>query len=269
MKMDMTESSVKASVSCSRLYTSKAFIGHFVPAAFYILLGIAWLLLSLHRARNLKPGESFAKKHIPEKDPRVLRVFGLVLISCSCVGCLVELGDTHDNDARLGHWSTYSTYLLVGLCAYWESERRLPLDSFRAAFVLSLTSASPMWYFHGAMKREEANQMIHGLFAPLSLLQALFVAYSMRNTDSVFAYVGSLALCVLQGTWMLTAGLYLSCLPFTQHIVAILLQFEAVGIFFIIAAVFALYGPKPTEQDGFRQDFTPLKATDDEELNMM
>ena len=68
------------------------FIGHAVPAAFFLALGVILLLLSLQRAHNLHPDQTFCEAHVPEKNKFFLKLVAMFVMCGAVTGILLEGG---------------------------------------------------------------------------------------------------------------------------------------------------------------------------------
>jgi len=239
----------------------------------FAFFGGVQLLVALQRCRNLPPGKSFAELHIPERNPVFLKTMSYVVMIATSVGIVFEgmggllyMGNFF---TQLAHITLYFSYFIVGVCGYFESQGRLAPDTHRAAFVMALIAGFLMWYSHGTMKKLLADQSVHELLGYVNLVNAGVVAYSMRYTDSVFAFLGGFAMLVLQSIWLITAGFYECCYDLPAHEIATYLALQSLIVFLIIALVVAFYGPEPSEQDNlqFRQDFSPLKDMNEDDID--
>lgn len=229
--------------------------------------GMFVLLLALRRARNLPPGKSFAEMHIPERDPIVLRRVSITILIATFFGLAQEIIGGIQNSGRpfsqLAHEVVYFGFFMVGVCGLLESTGRLPPDSHRAALVLAFWGSGLIWHTHGVMKQLPVDQSLHILLAYVNYADAAVVAYSMRFTDSINAFVGGWALMILQATWLLTCGVYECCWDYSMHQVTAFLSGQCMLILLFIVLVFAAFGPKPSKQDDpeFRQGFSPLDGS--------
>ena len=64
------------------------FRGHVIPGTFFLIIGVAYLLLAAHRTKR---GTSLASFSVPERNPFVLKIIGIVILTCTVIGFLVEL----------------------------------------------------------------------------------------------------------------------------------------------------------------------------------
>ncbi|CAB9498517.1 expressed unknown protein [Seminavis robusta] len=246
------------------------FLGHAIPASFFLGFSVFILLLSLKRARALGQ-QSFSQVHIPERDPLVLRRVGIGGMIVTVIGLIVEMSGSYaafgNPFGQLAHETLYFSFFLVSLCAFLETKGRLPPDTHRAALIMAFVSSYLMWHSHGTMKKLMADQIMHILLSYINLSNAAIVAYSMRFTDSTMAYIGGYAMLVLQSFWLFTAGLYESCFNLPMHEIATYLAVESLLVFMVIVVVFAMFGPEQSLQDNpsYRGNFAPLKLHGDDD----
>lgn len=242
------------------------FMGHFIPGVCFAGLGLGLLLLALHRARRLPPGKSFAEVHIPESDPWFLRWFGIALLVATVVGTIYEILDSDPgfDHVAFTHSTLYMSYFIMGICALYESKGKLPIDTHRAAFVIASIVQAQIWYTHGSMKKLPADAALHIILAYTNWANAAVVAYSMRYTDSVIAFLAGWAILVLQGIWIIISGLYECCIDLHYHDVATYLALLVMLIFLTIVLVIGHFGPKLSDQDvaKYRGNFSVLTSSD-------
>ena len=245
------------------------FMGHAIPGVCFAGLGMFLLLVALYRARRLPPHKSFVEMHVPENDPFFLLWFGRMNLVGTTVGMLYEILDKDPGfDAvALTHCTLYASYFIMGLCAIYESRGKLPVDTHRAAFVLACIVQAIIWYAHGTMKQLAADAALHIYLSYLNWIHAAVVAYSMRYTDSLIAFLTGWALLVLQGIWIFISGLYECCIDLQMHDVAGLLAILTLLIFLSIVLVFVHYGPALSDQDTahYRGKFTALDTQEDDD----
>ncbi|CAB9498518.1 expressed unknown protein [Seminavis robusta] len=245
------------------------FVGHAIPASFFLGFSVFILLLSLKRARALGQ-QSFSQVHIPECNPLVLGRLGIGGMIVTVIGITEEMSSAYlafgNPLQQLAHLTLYFSFFLVCLCAFLETKGRLPPDTHRAALIMAFVSSYLMWHSHGTMKKLMADQIMHILLSYINLSNAAIVAYSMRFTDSTMAFIGGYALLVLQSFWLFTAGLYESCFNLPMHEIATYLAVESLLVFMVIVVVFAMFGPEQSMQDNpsYRGDFAPLRVRDDD-----
>lgn len=258
----------------TRPHTTGTFPGHAIPATVFFTGGAIFLIAALRRARNLKAGESFAKKHIPEKSTELLGKLSRFLMPFLALGMAMETGGgwyaKGNPFFQLAHTTIYFSYFLVALCANLETKRKLPPDSFRVMMVVGLVGEYVIWNSHAAMKKEMSDALMHRLLAYMCLLNAAVTAYSIKFTDSIFAYVASWGLRCLQGSWLMTAGVYEGYIDIKMHYVSSLLSLEASFICLIIMLSWAYFGPEPLPQDDpeFRREFSPLNSKEDDDIEV-
>ena len=230
-------------------------LGHGIPAAFYIGFGVFFLLLTLKRCRHV---EAMANKNhqmsysdvYPKEDPIVLRRAGYGILICSLLGLIVEAtggmrGTQHGLLHQLAHESMYISYLFVG--AIFILEQRLYPYAHRYALSFAFLLCYFMWREHALMKDEMGDRRIHMLQAEINFALFLSWAYSSYNTKSLLSYVVSLSLIILNGCWLITAGLAGSYCNVTMHMVAPLFVLEA--LFIASAIVMCTVFLKSTSND--------------------
>jgi hypothetical protein len=244
-------------------------MGHAIPGIGFAGLGLGLLLLALFRSRHLPAGKSFSQVHIPESDPLFLRWFGTVCAMGTLVGMVYEIADSDRpgfDSTAFTHCALYLSYFIIGICAIYESKGRLPVDTHRAALVLACVLQALIWNTHGTMKKLPADGALHILLGYINWATAISVAYSMRYTDSVLAYLTGFALLFLQGLWIFLAGLYECCIDLHYHDVATILALLCLLIFLGIALVAGHWGPKPSDQDiaRYRGNFSILSSVDND-----
>lgn len=156
----------------------------------------------------------------------------LILI-CSLFGLIVEVtggmrGTQHGLFHQLAHESMYISYLFVG--AIFVLEQKLYPYAHRYALSFTFLLCYFMWREHALMKEDMSDRRIHMLQAEINFALCLSWAYSSYNTKSLFSYVVSLGLIILNGCWLMTAGLAGSYCNVTMHMVAPLFVLEALFI---------------------------------------
>jgi Family of unknown function (DUF716) len=178
---------------------------------------------------------------------------GIAISSATAIGIVFEtctgLWLSQNAFQNLTHQTLYFSYLLVGICAFLESKRKLPLDSHRGMAVVALITSALMWHSHGTMKALMTDQTIHILLCYINLANAAVVTYSMRFNDSAIAHIGAYALLVLQGTWLYTAGIYECCIDLPMHDIATYLAIQCLLLTGAIILAVAIWGPGFSEQD--------------------
>lgn len=247
------------------------FMGHAIPGVCFAALGAGLLLVALWRSRQLLLRSStggFAEQHIPESDPVFLKWFGYVFMGATTVGTLYEMADKDAgyDSVALTHCTMYASYFIIGICALFESKGRLPLDTHRAALVVACTLQSLIWYAHGSMKQLPADGALHIYLSYINGANAAVVAYSMRYTDSVIAFLAGWALILLQGLWIFLSGLYECCIDLHMHDIAAYLALICLFILLTIVLVVVQYGPALSDQDAakYRGNFSVLASNDED-----
>ena len=166
------------------------------------------------------------------------------------MGLIVEAtggmrGTQHGLLHQLAHESMYISYLFVG--AIFILEQRLYPYAHRYALSFTFLLCYFMWREHALMKDEMSDRRIHMIQAEINFALFLSWGYSSFNTKSIFSYVVSLGLIVLNGSWLLTAGLAGSYCNLTMHMVAPLFVLEA--LFIASAIVLRTVFHKSTSND--------------------
>ena len=116
------------------------------------------------------------------------------------------------------------------------------------------------------MKQLPADGALHIYLSYINGANAATVAYSMRYTDSVIAFLAGWALLVLQGLWIFLSGLYECCIDLHMHDIAAYLALVCLFIFLTIVLVAVLYGPALSDQDAahYRGNFIVLASNEDD-----
>ncbi|CAB9518751.1 expressed unknown protein [Seminavis robusta] len=231
------------------------FSGHAVAGTGFITFGVFYLLLTLHRARNLPNGVSFADAHIPEKNHSFLMGAGLVLIPVTMFGVCFEAPGWDNIIAPATHVTLYLTIMLVGVAALLEGMKRLPQDSSRRCLVFAMICQYILWNEHAMLKQVPADFRLHELLAQLCLVGAAVMAYSIMFPKHVIAFVMQPGICVLMGTWLYTGGFYAAYIDIPVGLVGIILVLEALVIATIILLSAAFLVP---QSYGHRLDSQPL-----------
>jgi hypothetical protein len=187
------------------------FVGHFVPASFFLGFGTFFLLLTLKRCREVqhkanKDGSSsssmegptttlassFADLHVPE-NPKVLLGSGIILILCTTVGFLIEAGGGLKDGLGLfyesGHEVMYASVLLAGTACCLEGSGRLYPNSHRHALSFTFLMQYLLWHEHALMLVEDAvAYRVHMIQAQMTLLASALFGYTAYSPRSMFAY---------------------------------------------------------------------------------
>lgn len=158
-----------------------------------------------------------------ELSPQVCSLFGLIVEATGGMR-----GTGHGLFHQMAHESMYISYLFVG--TIFLLERRLFPFVHRMALSFTFLLCYCMWREHALMKDEMADRRIHMIQAEVNFALFLAWAYSWYNPKSLISYVFSLGLLVLNGTWLLTAGLAAYCVDLTMHLVAPVFVLEALFI---------------------------------------
>ena len=199
---------------------SGSFVGHALPAVFFIGYSCYFLLLTLKRCRDLQDKSrknegdddfslslSFAARHLPEQNPTVLRRAGILLMICTTVGGAFEaaggmkdgLGFFH----QLAHQVLYLSVFFTAAVCCLEANNLLFPNSHRYSLTFTFLLQYILWNEHAAMKEEMSDMRVHLLQAHVNFVAFVTFGYSAYNTKSVFAYVSSWAVMTLNGMWML------------------------------------------------------------------
>lgn len=200
----------------------RGLIGHAVPAVFYIGFGSFFLLLTLRRCRDLESHNnngrqlSYTDVYTSEKAVVLFRT-SWILMTCTIIGFLVEFlysvtkGRGHYYDA-LAHEVMYASYLFVAAVCYLEAKKRLLPNAFRQALSFTFLTQAIMWNEHAMMKTDMSEMRPHMLMAYVSFAAFVTFAYSAYNPKSLFAHVTGNALIILNGMWLLSAGMSKWCI---------------------------------------------------------
>ena len=89
------------------------------------------------------------------------------------------------------------------------------------------------------MKTDVSDRRVHLLQAQVNLVAAASFGYSVCNPRSMVAYVAGWAAMVLNGCWMLTAGLSVCCLDLMAHTVGAALALETLLVAAVVVAASA------------------------------
>ena len=225
--------------------TGGTFLGHFLAGSIYISFGMFFLCLSLSRARSLRPGESFVKLYVPERNKQLLTRLAALFISLLCVGIVAE-GSGYCIDTRLEsyscffhqsfHQTVYLMHAMIGLVAFFEAKGRLPPDSWRAMFALTNFCAGLMFTEHSSMKKHLAEEHSHRLLALACFISAAVLTVSVLKPEQLVLYISGYGLCIVKGLWYYTAGLK----P-PVHLVATFFALEVMLVSVSIVVITALF----------------------------
>jgi len=223
------------------------FQGHAIPAVFFFGFGMFFLLLSLRRSRTLNNDKrssdsSFAQAYLPERNLRLIKRVGLIVVGSAIVGILVEaIGGCIDSRwdgysfpqcflHQQAHEILYLTYGSVGIAMWLESKQLLPLDSSRSMLALSSLCGYILWHEHALMKTDMVDHRVHELQALSCLAQAVILLYSISiRPQSVLAYLMGWASMVQQSLWLMTAG-YNTIVSLSMHAIAPLFCLQIVVV---------------------------------------
>jgi hypothetical protein len=228
-------------------------IGHILASSFFLAVGVGYLLLDLRRTRNLRPGQFFCDRHVPERDPNVLRVLGIVMGFAAVVGSISEgMGGVvtfQDFFFQLLHETLYLAFGFAGLVTYLESKRRVPMDSNRVSMAIALLLNYLMMSSHSAMKTGSIDGSLHSMEAKLCLVNALMHMYSVGNPKSLFAFLLCHVLHVMIGVWMTTLGFYVCCFDIPLHWVETVFSLQLLLLFTLILAIAVIVLPPLNENE--------------------
>lgn len=226
------------------------FLGHALPAIYFIGIGGFFLLLTLRRYRDLQRNarehanddpRSFSDAYLPESNHRLILHSGLVTTVCSVAGFIY-----HAFAREAAHNAMYLTFFFVGAVSCLEGCELLFPNTHRCAWAFAFLLQYILWYEHAIMKEEAADIRVHMLQAQVNLVAFLTFGYSAYNPKSVFAYVASWASVLLNGFWMFTAGLNACCIDMMAHAVGSALVLEALFIgTLIVLGIACFLKPRP------------------------
>ena len=244
---------------------SGTFLGHALPASFFLGFGCFFLGLTFKRCRDLVRSSSssncnagananasgsgtgtnntsssggtpklFCDVHIPERSPVVLGRTGAILMAGTTLGMFYEaMGGYLDGIGlfhQLAHVALYLCFFFVGAVAFLESRRSVPPDSSRVALSFAFFLQYILWNEHGLMKEDGSDARVHILQGQINLAASFAFGYSVYNPRSQLAYVAGWALMTLNALWMFTAGLTVCCVDLMLHTVGAALALEALFI---------------------------------------
>lgn len=225
---------------------SGTFAGHAIPATFFTGFGSFFLALTLKRCRELNSTgdrHTFCDVHVPEANVLVLNRTGVLLMIFTAIGMGYEaFGGMYDGVGffhQLAHQALYLCFFFVGAVAYLEAHKRLVPDASRAALSLAFLMQYVLWNEHGLMKNDPGDARVHILQAQVNLCAAIAFGYSVYNTKSMLAHLSGWSLMVLNGLWMLTAGLNVCCVDLMRHTVGAALSLEALLVTAIVTVASA------------------------------
>jgi len=265
------------------------FMGHTMPAAFFMGFGVFFLAHTVVRlrrhARNAtgggsklqeKPAVNYTASALVPETPYVLRRIGLVLMICTTVGIVIEaisgISDGLSLYHQLAHQALYICLFLVGACALVESNGLLFPDAARCALAVSFLLQYVLWREHALMKTEEIEIRIHIIQAEINLTMAVLFGYSFHNPKSMAAYILSWSVLTLNGMWLFTCGLIQSgyC-GILLHTIGAVLVLEAVILGAIIGAAAIFFLPPASfevQSGGKEGDAYSTVATTEETLTL-
>ncbi|KAL9188198.1 hypothetical protein ACHAXT_006576 [Thalassiosira profunda] len=249
------------------------FLGHALPAIFFVGFGSFFLLLTLKRCRDLQKAArvareaaadavddadgfaspSFADAYLPERNELLILRCGRLLMICSLVGGAYETmgGITRDLGFfhAFAHQALYLSFLFVGAVGCLEGKKIIFMGAHRYALTFSFLLQFVLWHEHAIMKEEPADVRVHMLQAYVNFAAFVIFAYATYDPKSVFAYVGGWAVIVLNGMWMFTAGLNACCVEMLAHAVGAALVLEALFVASMIVLCMACFlDPSPSNQ---------------------
>jgi len=190
-----------------------AFIGHAVPAIFFIVFGALPLSHALYQACRLPPG-SVLSEHLIDRRPSNLRIMGIFIGVFCIIGLCVEgfnglfdiSGDFGSNFFdQITHETMYLLFTLTAMVMVLESYRYLPPHSSRAATAFALLGECVLWTGHAKMQNA-MNSTAHILLAELCFFNSVTFLYTAKYPSSVPVFVFALAQLFLQGTWLFALG---------------------------------------------------------------
>ncbi|CAB9504156.1 expressed unknown protein [Seminavis robusta] len=245
--------------------------GHLLAAAIYLALGGSLLGRCFDRAKR---GQSI---HL--SSPFALHRTGTVMVWVCSIGVLEQMAfgaliETISPSPFkfLPHLVMYSSYILVGLVARWESQQRLPKDSFRGVLAMAFVVNGYMVLEHAQFKRMPQDGKFHQIWGQLNMVNAAILVYSIHYPKNVIAHVLGWALMVLTALWLITIGVFCCCWDLPVHLIPTLLGIEVLvcmGAILIIAV--SCIPPQQsttitTNHDSTGEEYNPLKQ--DEEAGL-
>jgi len=216
------------------------FIGHALPASFFFGFGCFFLLLTLKRCRCLDMKRkknnddamtfSFANVYLPEHNHKLLLRSGILLMICTTLGGLVEVGGGIKDGLgffhQLAHEALYLSVFFTGAVCVLEGNKLLFENAHRYALTLTFLLQYILWNEHALMKVDPSDARVHMLQAHINFVTFIMFGYSVYSPKSIFAYVASWAVMTLNGMWMFTAGLTTCCVEIMTHTVGAVLVLE-------------------------------------------
>mmetsp|Transcript_54372 Transcript_54372/g.80660 ORF Transcript_54372/g.80660 Transcript_54372/m.80660 type:complete len:270 (-) Transcript_54372:173-982(-) len=231
----------------------QSFLGHALPAMSFVGIGGFMLALTLKRCRDLSTSynnvdgsesPSFCDVHNPERNSQILHGLGIIIMSLTTFGMIVEAGgslkDGFGFSHQLAHQALYLCFFFVGAVACLEARKLVIPDTSRVVLSFVFLLQYVLWNEHGRMKDDPSDARVHLLQAHINLAAALAFGYSTYCPKSLLAYVAGWSLMLLNGLWMFTAGLTLYCIDIMTHTVGAALVLEAlfVAAMLILGAVY-------------------------------
>ena len=176
----------------------------------------------------------FLYLHVPERNPKVLKIVSKYFIGCTIFGllytCLGARYLNHDVHPDYGffHYTTHITllllYLFVGYTTNLEINSYLPQDSTRVAIVVALFGETILWYDHSFTKTSNVERHLHFYLGLISAITSICLLTSIlrvkpNSTDNAsntttsttttttspildfILYVGTFVGFVYQGLW--------------------------------------------------------------------
>ena len=266
---------------------SGTFVGHALPAIFFMTFGGFFLLLTLKRCCDMQKKKSsrggFSSSSsssspfedvpfLPEKNHTLILRSGILVMICSVVGGFVEVGSGlrsgHSFFHQLAHQSLYICFLFVGGICYLEGQKLLFPNAHRYALTVTFLLNYILWNEHALMKVELSDVRIHMLQANVNFVAFVIFGYSAYMPKSLFAYVASWTVMTVNGMWMLTAGIACT-VDIMAHTVGAFLVLETLFLVTVIALCSVCfldlhsYNQQTGDED---MKYASVKEDEDEEI---
>lgn len=173
---------------------------------------------------------SFADVYLPEHNNILLLRSGILLMICTTLGGLVEVGGGIKDGLgffhQLAHEALYLSVFFTGVVCVLEGNKLLFENAHRYALTLTFLLQYILWNEHALMKINPSDARVHMLQANVNFVAFVMFSYSVYKPKSIFAYVASWAVMTLNGMWMFTAGLTTCCIDIMTHTVGAVLVLE-------------------------------------------
>jgi len=191
-------------------------------------------------------GAIYAQAHFPEKDMMMYRTIGTIVVVGTGIMMVAEQMAKMFDPTYKGsfqHQILYFNFMMIGLSQILESYGRLPPESARIVFGVTMMVEYIMLYPHAKMKEGAVDQSLHVYQSYFGFVNSLAMFYSVANPKSVVAYIFAMAIFFLQGCWWITIGFYMGGIDYAPHMIPTILASEILLLTLVIMILCASFLP--------------------------